>query len=297
MAFGMRAALQPIVVLFVALLSANLSGADARETKGVPKSAPAFTKFVGFIIEKTLPGTKVTVAGRLRLDVLPPNGEAHTTDLHNIYSACQRAPDRCEDEVVNFVSDVVYVYKSKDTGPSRTTLRIVVRPLAYVTALRVNPKRNRPIAVPLAGDYWVIVVDDRPTMVSMLDENDLATLGLSAKDALDLAMSNTKSALQRPVRETLTKGCTGALLGDATYTASAVAFPDLWGDAARRCHGTLFVSIPGPDAVLFTDGIKPNTVTKLAMYSAKIAAEDEKPFSNAVLRWTSSGWVFVPPLN
>jgi hypothetical protein len=57
------------------------------------------------------------------------------------------------------------------------------------------------------------------------------------------------------------------------------------------------VSIPGSDAVLFTDGIKPNTVATLAKYSAKIAAEDEKPFNNAVFRWTDTGWVFVPPLN
>jgi uncharacterized protein YtpQ (UPF0354 family) len=298
MAWGIRAALRPGVLLFAALLSAGfVSVADARQTNGAPKSASAFTKFVGVVIEKTLPGTMVTVSGRLRLDVRTPSGKLHTTDLHNIYSLCQHAPDRCEEEVTNFVADSVYNYKNEYAGPSRATLRVVVRPSAYVAALRVNPKRNHPIAILLVGDLWIVVVNDLPASVAMLDENDLGALSLSAQDALALAMSNTKAALEKSVRETLSKGCTGGLFGDATYTASAVAFPDLWADAARRCHGALFVSIPGSDAVLFTDGIKPNTVATLAKYSAKIAAEDEKPFNNAVFRWTDTGWVFVPPLN
>jgi uncharacterized protein YtpQ (UPF0354 family) len=296
MAFGMRAALRLVVVFFVAL-SVNSPAADAREPKGVPKSAPAFTKFVGVIIMKTLPGTMVTVSGRLRLDVRPPSGKLHTTDLHNIYSLCQRVPDRCEDEVTNFVADSAYNYKNEYTGPSRATLRVVVRPSAYVAALRVNPKRNRPITVPLVGDLWIIVVNDLPTSVAMLDENDLAALNLSAQDALSMAMSNTKAALEKSVHETLLKGCTGGLFGDATYVASAAAFPDLWADAAQRCNGTLFISIPGPDAILFTDGTKSNTVAVLAKYSAKIAAEDEKPFDNSVFRWTPKGWALLPPAN
>src|SRR5208282_1307833 len=64
MAFGMRAALRPIVVLFVALLSANASGADARETTGVPKSAPAFTKFMAEFIREAMPQAKIATAGR-----------------------------------------------------------------------------------------------------------------------------------------------------------------------------------------------------------------------------------------
>jgi hypothetical protein len=294
MSFEARGALAPMVFLCVAVIGSSFQ-ADAGTPHGIPRSAPAFTIFVARVIERTLPGARVTIAGRLRLDVQPTNGVAHTTDLHNIYSACRRAPDRCEAEVATFVGDMDYAYTATDTGPSRATLRIVVRPSAYVAAMRVNPKRNRPIAVPLVGDYWIIAVDDRPTTVVMLDENDLTKLDLSAKDALALAMTNTRSALEKSVNETLSKGCTGALLGDGTYVASTVAFPDLWADAARRCHGTLFISIPGADAVLYTDGIKPNTVEALAMYSAKMSAIDERPFSNAVFRWTPSGWVLVSP--
>lgn len=297
MSFGIRAAARQSL-LFVAVLSAiSASSVEAREAKGIPKSAPAFTKFIGVVIQKTLPGTMVTVAGRLMLDVRPPSGKLHMTDLHNIYSICQRAPDRCEDEVTNFVADAVYNYKHEYSGPSRATLRVVVRPSPYVAALRVNPKRNHPIAVPLAGDLWIIAVNDLPTSVAMLDENDLGALNISSQDALALAMSNTKAALEKSVHETLAKGCTGGLFGDATYVASAAAFPDLWAEAAQRCGGSLFISVPGPDVILFSDGKKPNTVATLAKYSAKISAEDEKPFSNAVFRWTAAGWVSVPPAN
>ena len=292
MAFGMRAALRPIVVLFVALLSVNSSGADARETKGVPKSAPAFTKFVAVFIRQALPSATVSVTGRLVLDVDAPNGR-HTTDLHNVYSICRRNPDLCDAEVTTFVADVVYAYKAKATGPSRATLRFVVRPSAYVAALRVNPKRNRPIAMPLAGDFWVIAVDDRPTMIAMLDENDLAALNLSPKEAMMLAVANTVDALEPSLQKELSTDCRGILNGDP-YTASTALFIDDWQKAAQRCHG-MYIAIPAADVVLYTDGSKPGEMKSFVDYANNVVAKAEKPFSGAVFRLTDKGWVPVPP--
>ena len=298
MAFGVRAALRPIVVLFVALLSANASGADARETKGIPKSAPAFTKFAGVVVDKTLestlPGAKVTVEGRLRLGVILPGGDLHTMDLHNLYSVCQRAPDRCEDEVVNFVSDAAYAYKHGDAGRSQKTLRIAVRPSAYVTTLRANPKRNKPIAMPLAGDYWAIAVDDRPTSIAMLDESDLAKLNLLPKEAMMIAVANTLEAYQTSIQKELSTDCHGILNGD-DYTASTALFIDDWQKLARRCRGDVYIAIPAADVVLYTDGTNPGGLKGFVDYANQIVSRAEKPFSSAILRLTDKGWVPVPP--
>jgi uncharacterized protein YtpQ (UPF0354 family) len=283
--------MRPIIFLFIGLLSTAV--ADAREARGIPKSAPAFTKFVAKFIQEALPSAKVTVAGRLRLDVEAPNG-GHTTDLHNLYSTCQRAPDTCDEEVTAFVANAVYSYKEKDTGPSRGQLRIVVRPSAYVAAMRVNPKRDRPIAVPFVGDYWLIAVADHPTSIVMLDENDLAGLNLSRKDALMLAVANTRDALQKSVQKELSTDCRGILGGDP-YTASAALFIDYWLEAAQRCHGNMFISIPAADVVLYTDGSKPDEMKSFTAYADHVVSRAEKPFTSAVFRLTEKGWAPVPP--
>jgi len=288
MTFGAGAAVRCAIFVAAVLLASGLSGADARQANGIPKSAPAFTKFVARFVEQALPGAKVTIVGRLQLDVEPPGGQRHTTDLHNVYSVCNRNPETCDAEVTTFVADMVYVYKTKDAAPSRATLRFVVRPSAYVAALRVNPKRNRPIAMPFAGDYWVILVDDRPTTIAMLDENDLAGLNLSIKDAKTLAFVNTLDALGRSLHKELSTGCRGILNGDS-YTASTVVFIDEWLAAAQRCHGDMYVAIPASDVVLYTVGTA--DMKSFVDYANQIVAKAEKPFSSAVFRLTDKGWV------
>jgi hypothetical protein len=295
MAFGARGAVRPVVLLFAALLSASFAfNADARATRGIPKSAPAFTKFVARFIQDALPSAKVTVIGRLQLDVEAPNG-GHTTDLHNVYSTCQRDPDICDQEVTVFVAQAVVGYKASNSPPTRVALRVVVRPSAYVAALRVNPKRNRPIAAPFAGDYWMIAVADRPASIAMLDENDLAALKLTPKDAFAAALANTRQALHQSLEEELAKGPCRGILGGDPYTASTVAFPNLWAAVAHRCGDNLLVSVPASDVVLYMDGSKSGALESITRYADKIVAHAERPFSDAVFRWSPTGWVPVPP--
>ena len=116
MAFGPRAALRPIVVLFVALLSVNASGADARETKGIPKSAPAFTKFMAEFIREAMPQAKIAIAGRLRLYVDMPGGKK-TADLHDVFNACHRDPDNCPQAATEYVAAVVLAFKAPSAQP------------------------------------------------------------------------------------------------------------------------------------------------------------------------------------
>jgi hypothetical protein len=283
------------VIISTAVSSMILSfDANAKPRVGIPKSAPAFTKFMARFIADALPSAKVSVIGRLRLDVEAPKG-GHTTDLHNIYSACQRNPDACTEDVTVFVAQAVEGYKAGDIPPAPAALRVVVRPSAYVAAMRVNPKRNRPLAMPLAGDFWMIAVADRPTQIEMLDENDLSVLKLTSKDAFAAALTNTRRALQSSLQAELAKGpCRGILNGDV-YTASTVAFPDLWASVARRCNDNLLMSVRASDVVLYTDGSKPNSLESITRYADQILARAERPFSDAVFRWTPNGWSPVKP--
>ena len=284
---GRRTARQ--VSLIVAVVAVCVSDADGRE-RGIPKSAPAFAKFVAGFIEAAMPSAHVTIPHRLQLDVQTPNG-AHTSDLHNLYAICQRDRDTCIVQVTTFVGQMVEVYKAGSVTISRDTLRIVVRPSAYIAAVRANPKRNRPIAEQIAGDYWALAVIDQATSLAVLDEADLSLLKLSRKDALALAKANTRAALQHPVETELAKGPCRGILGGEVYTASAFAFPELWGTAAHRCHNDLLVAVPATDVILYTEGDTAGARRSIIQVADDVMAHELKPFSHAVFRWSPHGWI------
>ncbi len=265
----------------------------AAKREGTPKSAPAFTKFMARFIQQAVPEAKVQIIGRLRLDVEMPR-DGHTTDLHNIYNACQRDRDNCAAEVTYFVAQSVQVYRAADIQPTRDKLRIVVRPSAYMAMIRANPKRDKPIATPLVGDYWTIAVIDAPTSITYMDENDLPGVALTSKAAFALASKNTRLRLHQSLQEELRKGPCRGIMGGDDYTASIVAFPDLWADAAtHKCHGNLLIAIPATDVIVYSDGSKPGAISEIANYADRIMAKDGKPFSDAVFRWTPKGWVLA----
>lgn len=285
-----------IVAVGIALSADYASVSYARARGGVPKSAPAFTKFVAEFIREAMPSAKVAIAGRLRLDVETPNG-GHTTDLHNIYSTCRRDPDACDEDVTVFVAQAVELYKSADKRPAPDTLRIVVRPGYYLGEIRANPKRHSPIAVQIAGDYWEIVVDDRPTSIAIVDDNDLPALKLDAKGAFDRAVANTRYALQDSLAKQLGAKCSSGILDGDTYVDSAIAFLDLWAPAARACNGNLLISVPAAQVVLYEDGNEPRAAETLKKVADDVMAHADRPFSDAVFRWSPNGWLPVdsPP--
>jgi uncharacterized protein YtpQ (UPF0354 family) len=291
MAFAARGAVPLITFVLVVLSSMNLdSGANAAE-RGVPKSAPAFTKFVGRSIQDAMPAAKVTVIGRLRLDVEAPKG-GHTTDLHNVYSTCQRNPETCGEEVSTFVAQMVELYKAGDVVLTRDALRIIVRPSAFVAAARANAKRNRPLAAPLVGDFWMMAAIDQPTTIGIMDENDLSALKLSGKDAAKVAFANTERELGKPLAD-LAKGSTRGMLSGDPYASSALLFLPLWAKAAHSCKDNLLVAVPAPDVVLYADGTKPGALQSIVHDADEVMAHDDKPFSDSVFRWSPHGWILV----
>jgi len=282
----------PLVVFAFFALSVMGVAADA-EDRDIPKSAPAFTKFVAAVIQEAMPESKVSIIGRLRLDVEAPHG-GHTTDLHNVYAACQRDRDNCIVEVTEFVGDMVVLYKQGDAVVTRNALRIVVRPSAYLAAIRANPKRNKPLAAHLTGEYWMIAMVDQKTTVAVLDENDLAALKLTAKDAMALAIDNTRKLLQQSLTKELAMGSERGMLGGDYYVSSTVAFRDLWAPAAHAFKDNLLMAIPAGDVVLYSDGNRPSAIQTIVHEADDVMAHAEKPFSDSVFRWSPGGWIPVP---
>jgi len=292
MIFGLRAALRWTFVVFIAL--STVSGAQAKEPKGIPKSAPAFTKFMAEFIQQAMPQAKITDAGRLRLDIEMPSGKK-TADLHAVFNACHRDPDNCPQATTEYVAAVVLAFKTPSGQPKppapRADLRIIVRSAAYVDAIR----SNHPLAAPLAADLWLLVVNDEGDRAAIQTEGDLPALAMTAQDAFAAASKNTRSWSESVVRDLAKKRCAGVLGGDY-YITSIVAFPEIWAPVAHRCHDSLIVAVPDSGSVVYGDASSAEDGLSYVQRAAnKLLASADKPVSATVLRWTPKGWVPVPP--
>lgn len=283
-------------ILLLGVLAAAWAGfsssARASDTE-IPRTPPEFSAFVADLIHEAMPAVKVSVTGPLQLDAETPNGD-HIIHLDNVHSACLRNPDDCAAEVANFAASAVELFKEGGISHTRDALRIVVRPSAVVAEIRAASRRNKPLAAHLAGDYWVVAVFDAPTTIAYVDEADLAGLKLTPSEALIVAEDNTRRALRRSVQEQVAMGPCKGILGGDLYVASALAFPDLWAGAAKRCHNVLLVSAPASDALVYVDGTMDGALNSIVRVADDIVAHDEKPFSDAVFRWTSNGWIPAP---
>jgi uncharacterized protein YtpQ (UPF0354 family) len=281
--------------ILAATCTGSSSMALASETDiSILRSAPAFTVFVADFIHEAMPRAKVSVTGPLRLDVEMPNG-GHTVYLDNIHSACVRNPKDCIAEITTFVAAALELYKEGDMTHTRDALRIVVRPSALVAEIRAASRRNKPLAAPLAGDYWVIAVFDAPTTIEFADEADLVPLKLTPNEALAVALDNTRRALRQSVQEELAKNPCKGILGGDLYVASALAFPELWAIAAKRCHDDLLVAAPASDVLVYIDGTTDGALKSIVRVADDVMARDEKPFSDTVFRWTANGWARMTP--
>lgn len=289
---GFRSAALIVAALSLALLST----AGARTPTGIPKSAPAFTKYMAALIRETMPQASVSNAARLRLDI-EVAGTHRAADLHKIYNACHRDPGGCPEATTELVAAVVLAFKTpaaapQSPGPTGAGLRIIVRTSAYIDAIYRNPGRNRPLAQPLAGDLWLIAVNDHGDRVEIADEADLPALKMTAKEAFMAAMGDT-APFAASVLKDRAKGRCAYVLGGDYYITSIVAFPELWAPVAHHCHDNLIVAVPDTGTVVYDDGSKKNGVASLRRTTDKLFATAEKPLSDAVFRWTPNGWIPV----
>jgi hypothetical protein len=294
MMFRARAAVRPVILLIGALLATNaMSGAEAKALKGIPKSAPAFSKFMAEFIREAMPQAKIAIAGRLRLDVEMPGGKK-TADLHDVFNACHRDPDNCPQATTEYVAAVIIAFKAPSAQPKpaapRADLRIIVRSAAYVDAIR----GNHPLTAPLAADLWLLVVKDEGERVAILTEGDLPALAVTSQSAFAAASENSKAWSKSVVRDIAKKRCAGILGGDY-YITSIVAFSDIWAPVAHRCHDNLIVAVPDSGSVVYGDASSREDGLSFVQSAAnKLLATADKPVSATVLQWTPKGWAMVP---
>jgi uncharacterized protein YtpQ (UPF0354 family) len=149
---------------------------------------------------------------------------------------------------------------------------------------------------PLVGDFSWILVADMPQATRVINSEDLAKLGLTRDQALDLGRRNVLADL-RPlsaVVQALPADGIGTIQG-SFYESSRLCLHETWKELAAKMTGPLLVGAPGPDIVLYADGGRPHSLDALTTLVRYTAEHSQKPLSTQVFKWTEGGWIPAQP--
>jgi hypothetical protein len=258
----------------------------------IPLDEEGFTTALAEAFRKVMPGFKVTIRGPLALTIVGPDSDSHQSALDTVYGFCQRNPENCDEAVKGHVAEMSDTFARKKTL-DRSLLRAVVRPVGYVDAIRkVFAGKEEPPVAPFMGDLWIICMYDMPQAISTLGPGDLAKLGLSREEALEIAMKND-AALFAPVEQvghSIPEEHIG-LVATNPYESSRLLLPESWSTLAAKYGGQLLVAAPGTGVMIYADGRQPNALQIMRDHAAMVAMRVTRQLSPTIFRWTPVGWV------
>ncbi|HKX09623.1 MAG TPA: DUF1444 family protein [Stellaceae bacterium] len=267
----------------------------------IPTDPSGLTSYFALALAKALPEFEITVEGPLTLDATPPGhaDRKQQVRLNRIYDFCSRNPSGCERAAADFVTNSSGMVREADAPLEPSMIRAVVRPAAYIEeARRYRPDdpKAQPIAVPLAGELWVLYMADTPHAARLLRVRDAERVGLSADAVIDLGKRNVEAAL-RPFADFargLPSNGIGTIVGDY-YESSRLSLHDDWSGIAGQMKGGLIVAVPSNDAVLYGDAGQPNGIDAMAGLAREMVRKSPRPISATVFKWTKEGWEPVQP--
>jgi len=265
----------------------------AGHAQDMPSDADGFTAAIARLYRERAPDLETRIVGPLELTVKSASG-VEKVYLNAIFSACARNRDSCAMIVARQVEAMNGGLVAR-SAPALSEIRITVRPSAYVDELvALRPAGEEVVAEPLVDDLWMLGVRDEPTTIATLSRGDLDALKLSADQALELGKRNLEGTVRRLIAEAVERGVVGVNRFQGNeYTASLLAFPELWTPLAEAFQGELYVAAPASDTVVFADARSDKGKADMSAMVVSLLTHARRPISPAIFQWTPTGWEVV----
>jgi hypothetical protein len=258
----------------------------------IPLDEDGFTNAVAERYRRAVPEANVQVAGPLHLKGTGAGGRWDGY-LDTVHSICERNPPTCEAAITQHIAALAEHARLQPAGPQRSTLRVTVRPQAYVDGL-ARAGTGEPLIRRLPGAFWAFTVADLPTTIQTLQTSDIVKLGLTPDAAFNIGRENMRAEMERLLTGLRDDPADAIrILSGDPYQSSLFAFPELWAPLARSLGGDLLVSIVATDQIAFTpDG--PGAARALIRSAGAAAQTAQRPFPPNLFRWHDGDWVVVP---
>jgi hypothetical protein len=249
-------------------------------------------------ILQLMPSAKIERRSEHQLHV-QANGE-HDLYLDNLAQGCNNAPASCDERIDMFARTVV---SPPDAPATLDTLLPTLKNQAYVDgahkAMSARGQHEALLAFPVIDDLRLLLVMDTPAATRLLNEKDLASLGVTREAARERALDNLRRHSPGFRISEVAPQLYALSAGDAYDSAMFLLQPE-WQHLIAKLGSAPVVAPIGRDIVLFTgvdsaDGLK-NLSKILTVERRQPAAA--YPITTQAYRWTPEGWVrfeLAPP--
>lgn len=262
------------------------------QAQEIPTEQDSFTEHVAEELRQALSNTPVSVKAPLTLSV----GEWQA-NLHRIFNFCKTNKQSCPVELNHFVQGLAQAYKESNTPPDKNAIRLIVRTTDYLEQAIKSLKADgpHPISKPFVDGLVLLPVLDTPRAVRSLGDKDLKAMNLTHDELFELGRANLKASIKplADVAKPVKAGQIGNIHG-GIFDPSRLALLSEWSNLVDAQGGTLLVSIPTTDTVLYLSESSPVAIDALRSLSQDLMSKAPNPLSNKILRWTSSAWEVVP---
>jgi uncharacterized protein YtpQ (UPF0354 family) len=272
-------------ILAAITAAACLIGATLARAQDIPSDEPSFTAYVAERMRAAIGDAQVRIKAPLTLSIGSMQG-----NLDRVFLFCKRNGAGCAHEIDTYVKAAVEANRNA-TKPTRESIRIVVRPAQYLRQLSPGAPV---LAKPLVEGLVVVPVLDSSRTVRVLTEKDGMSLGLTANQLYEAGVANIRKSAKPllEVAKAVGPGQIGRLASDY-YQPSRLALIESWAPLAQAQGGTLIVTAPATDTVLYVSEDSRIALDALRTLARGVMARVPNPLFDTLLRWTPRGWQIV----
>ena len=259
-------------------------------------SKQAFTEAVAARLRSR--GLVVTVKSELLLGIADGGNET-TMNLGLNWTVCTDDVHECQGDLAKMIEMIPLLGQLPPVDPA--TLEAAIRTVGHVQEMTGHGQA--PFGLDLLAPAQVVGADLE--MIVLVDEagrarpaltGDLKALGLTRDAVVARALKNVHERigsvvdLVKPTRD----GALGSLQTGEFYESSLLLDTAGWAKVARRQPGTLLVSVPAVDTLLYKWATDPKDIEAFRAITGAFASKAQSPLSKSILRWNGTGWEAQP---
>jgi len=147
---------------------------------------------------------------------------------------------------------------------------------------------DSPVERYLVADLLLLYAFDLGSHYQIVAHRDLKSLGVSADELHDRALSNLRR-LELDVRAHQGDR-TIMLTAGGNYEATLIVLPEIWESVSPMVSGNIIAAVPARDLLYFTGDADPENLADLRRCTSKALEQVDKPLSRAFIRWTGTKW-------
>lgn len=222
-------------------------------------------------------------------------GNGFAVNLERVWRGCASSAQWCDDELPNFVDEVIRIAARKEEPVAPRSFFAIVRSKDYLESAPASV-RAATLFEPFVADMIIVYVVDQGGSVRGAQTKDLAAIGIERRALPALAEQNLTQALPAlPADATCEPNSVTVWATGNYYESSRLLLSRFWKDFAARSQARLVVAVPASDALIVACDPAPVTLAKLAGGIAELSSKAERPLSQALLQWTATGWQPLKP--